>query len=149
MIHGPHIIFIQRYYHLQNCSKGDNMVLCCWRDCATMQLLGLHSAEWDMSSGYVRSEKEACFNTFTQTNNLPKNVQIYTCNHDSLYTVLWYPVLKLLATLRQVYSPELGVITLRQSQCTDFQFIKVSNTAHQMQIFWGMYLTHGLQMMCE
>jgi len=68
-----------------------------------------------MNSGYARSEKEACFNTFTQTNNLPKNVQTYTSNHDSLYKVLWYPVAKLLATLRPVYFPELGVITLRQS----------------------------------
>jgi len=118
MIYGPRIIFIQWYYHLQNCSKEDDSVLCCWRDCAFTQLQGLYSAEWDMNSGYVRSEKEACFSTFTQTNNVPKNVQTYASNHDSLYTVLWYPVSKLLATLRPVYFPELDVITLRQTQCT-------------------------------
>jgi hypothetical protein len=28
-----------------------------------------------------------------------------------------------------------------------FEFIKISNTVHQMQIFWGMYLMQGLQMM--
>jgi hypothetical protein len=50
-----------------SCVVEETVQLCNYKGYITMNEI--------MNSGYVRSEKEACFNAFTQTNNLPKNVQ--------------------------------------------------------------------------